>query len=1121
MQHVYPVPTSDPSRFDVGHGSIVSAHQDLASSPRPDPVPIQQPKPITPVYRKVFDSVDTDPKYSNRPSTARAVAQTGGIGLPDAAINAPLSSDAAIGGFLRAARKADQNKYEESRSDDPQWQSERSGVKGYAGKYEKYDGRDVLRDVPPEKPLEKDPEATRNDEKEKRRRGEMESDLDRDFKRESRRRDKYHDNLDRTAEGKGENNNLRDDQKVSRRERRREKSRENQTSVHDPKNDVPAPSEEPSVERLKSTIDPFQYQVADDAFATPRYGTPTQPLTPVIMTVDREPDFSKFESYVPYERLSRKDSFERELQDAQNAYKAAEQATVPVSKAAFAAAAAVEIAERRHKRSPERDARSRDHSQDSSSATRPKDPVLDDADRAYREARLARRIREQEERSRSNSPDSVVDKWKDEGRDSANASQVVTPPALDHPKQKNPFDGPNADVRIDNVLEHPKELSRFRVSESRRRSSTFPIFSARDPSAERERPMLNLVRPTPAPSPIPEKQQLRNIDIPSPTTKVDTDSMSAVIQDEVVSTSSAVPSKVVTWGENQTKHYVVESPERENDPYSGTRIITPAETSRSRPDKKGWGAIMASISGVGVGIAASSISGSGVGTDVPREHVESKDPGQSSKKRHSLQFDALYDDPPIPGPKPPSPRSHQMPGRFAEDPVFMASIAAGLEGSGFDPNIIIDDAKFHRRDSPPGSIEPFGTSAAATSQSTKDNAHNRGDTSFAIGELRDSATEEKEISSNDSEIFSRLSKKERRKQEKAAEQDISDKSVLTVHDDPVPETPRSISEEDWAIPASSLTKKEQKRRDGAADRQAWEDDQVSRDSSSIQQAPEPVIDNWVDTSLKKKKPKKSKRPIVIQQDSPQDFERDPQQSRNVEPCEATDPVDTSLALEGAKTIEQEVDWATMSKDTKASEWEPRVRDFDASLESIPQYPEQVIDDSAAPQEEWPAPSKDKKKRKKKAKRDSVADEADESVPSTAVAPELSRESSYAIVEPGGNPIPPDEWDLPKKGKTNKSNLAAADSLPRSLDVSEVREEMIKWDAGDEASGPVTGDDVVDDWDPQRNKKRSLNVTLRLLAVPLLPRTSMRVQRKLLTLLVTHTVRALQRLRTSGSICLKR
>ncbi|MCJ1393658.1 hypothetical protein MMC18_006534 [Xylographa bjoerkii] len=47
-------------------------------------------------------------------------------------------------------------------------------------------------------------------------------------------------------------------------------------------------------------------------------------------------------------------------------------------------------------------------------------------------------------------------------------------------------------------------------------------------------------------------------------------------------------------------------------------------------------------------------------------------------------------------------RDH-MPGDFGDDCDFAATLAAGLEDSGFDPAIVIDDPTYRRRDSPPGS----------------------------------------------------------------------------------------------------------------------------------------------------------------------------------------------------------------------------------------------------------------------------------------------------------------------------------------------------------------------------------------------------------------------------------
>ena len=44
-----------------------------------------------------------------------------------------------------------------------------------------------------------------------------------------------------------------------------------------------------------------------------------------------------------------------------------------------------------------------------------------------------------------------------------------------------------------------------------------------------------------------------------------------------------------------------------------------------------------------------------------------------------------------------------MPGQFDDDIDFAATVAAATEATGFDPNIVIDDPNFRRRESPPGS----------------------------------------------------------------------------------------------------------------------------------------------------------------------------------------------------------------------------------------------------------------------------------------------------------------------------------------------------------------------------------------------------------------------------------
>ncbi|KAL9596405.1 MAG: hypothetical protein Q9179_004629 [Wetmoreana sp. 5 TL-2023] len=57
MQHVYPMPTSDPTRYDVaGHDQPKTPFYQPSMNARPDPVPIQHPQPVAPVSSSVYTS---------------------------------------------------------------------------------------------------------------------------------------------------------------------------------------------------------------------------------------------------------------------------------------------------------------------------------------------------------------------------------------------------------------------------------------------------------------------------------------------------------------------------------------------------------------------------------------------------------------------------------------------------------------------------------------------------------------------------------------------------------------------------------------------------------------------------------------------------------------------------------------------------------------------------------------------------------------------------------------------------------------------------------------------------------------------------------------------------------
>ncbi|KAI0383951.1 hypothetical protein F5Y04DRAFT_250084 [Hypomontagnella monticulosa] len=1045
LQRVFPVPTSDPSRFDATRGSVVSSQQDLATPARPAPVPIQptlqQPRPIAPVSRKVLDSVETDSRYSDRSSSKKALGEAAIAGIAGAAVGAALSSD----------RKDDRDRHEGRRDREGKRRSKRSEADFQEDKSEKRKSREArevreVRDERPEKRRERRSELDRDLERERHYREMVVPEVARESEKERHRLDKYHNDAhdNDQVRDKGEYDRKEErkidraeDRREERREQRREERREERREVERARR-----SDSEGYKRLdgpkyasqKGPIDPFQFQVADDAFPTPLHTTPKRPLTPNVITVDREPDFSRFEASGddsrPLERLSRKDSYERELRDAQKVYEATEHATAPVSGAAFAAAAAAVIAEDRRGRSRSRgsDASSRNRSRRGDSPKREKDAVQEDADRYYREAELARRIREEEKRSRTSSESSVVEKWKQTQQP---VVDLTSPPEMEHEKEKkkSPYDGPDADVRIDNVLEHPSELSRFQTSSTRGLSS-IPVFIARDPSAERERPMLNLVRPTPIHTPVPEKQKATEESRSEPAKKVDDVSVSKSAPDV-----APVPTpKAVSWGENQTKHYVVESPEIEDDPYSGTKVVTPAKTPRSRSGKKsGWGFIASALSGAGDEAASSTASTAARDIEGPKPRHTLRDGEKSTTRRSSISFESPDDSPPIPGPKPPSPRSSQMPGAFAEDPAFTANIAAALEGSGFDPNIVIDNANFHRRDSPPGSNDsgvyqsPFVesvTDLGITNAPRSAASVISREPGFVMGEVPETP-DEKDSSTRNSQILSML--KEQR------EQDDAKKPEATTDDTKAAESPRSVAEDDW----SKLSKKERKRREKAAKAQTLVDDKAIDNTSRKEQDLEAEFigapaDEDEDSSLKKKKSKKSKKAVVVQDES-----REPTLA---ESTQVVVPVDAFRDVQDAKTVQSEDAWdlpkesrrrskpeldalTTSSTSTRATEFRS-----DISRKSIDT-------DFTTPDDEWEMSRKDSYRSRRS---------SDGYSPSRPVlASDLSRESSYRVIDSDSIPATEEEWDTPRKSKKSSRRSRDFDSPPRSAAASEASLEFVR------------------------------------------------------------------------------
>ncbi|KAL6873208.1 hypothetical protein J3F83DRAFT_732464, partial [Trichoderma novae-zelandiae] len=491
-------------------------------------------------------------------------------------------------------------------------------------------------------------------------------------------------------------------------------------------------ADKPAQPAPRPNVDPFQYQVADDAFGTPQFNSPRRPLTPEIVTVDRVPNFTDSRSVpasVPSPsppmlarprnadiRLSRKDShelekaaeerqrgvqtefrgrdpragyeYEQEEREARSILDEAKHSTIPVAAVAIASAIAVE-----EERSRER--KRREYSDDGSrDRSRPqKDAVQEDADRYYRESVIARKIASDEIQSRSRSPvESVVDKWEKPSAEESFA--IVSPPSMEdreHDDDGNPYAPPNADVKVDNEI-YPHETGRFRAANG----VDVSRFRARESS--RERPLLNIVRPTPVPSPdptsvagealkqpaeVPASRELAKAPIESSEDEESDDSKGEVAH-------SSPSGKSVSWGENSTKRFIVESPEARSRAESPNEPAEAEEKPRPRLSKiSQWGKIAAMMA---------------AGTAEPTTEL---DRHTASRSGRLPADDGVVDNdaPPVPGPKPVSPEPEQMPGTYADDLEFAATVAAGLKESGFDPNIVIDDPAFRRRDSRPGTNE--------------------------------------------------------------------------------------------------------------------------------------------------------------------------------------------------------------------------------------------------------------------------------------------------------------------------------------------------------------------------------------------------------------------------------
>ncbi|KAF4997775.1 hypothetical protein FGRMN_3613 [Fusarium graminum] len=779
---------SSHNRFGSGQFSASGPHQD--PSPRPAPAPLQQPVPKLPVSSKVYETEkldDVNGKNSRQPrrepSDARTWSGVAAAGLAAAAAGAAIASSSR----KDTHESRDEKKYD--RDDRDRREQERIDMerqKALEVEQQKLNEleRQKVREL--ERYKNQDPRHKYSNwedwhkalEHERERNAKWERDY-RELEPEAvipnynndRKSSRYNDHDDtpkernekkekqnhgvvvasRQDQSKGEPFRIEHGQQFKVTSEPVVQAESGQRKDTRDGRDLPLPTgagHQAMTEPTQSEpefVDPFQYQVADDAFTLSQRTTPGRPLTPNVVTIEREPNFddSPPRTSADDARLSRRDSFEiermveeyqRESQNAPqqqrsqtgNEYQEEERqaksildeanlATVPVAAAAVASAVAVEHnraqGSRKEKSSKSKSSKGKSSKGDSSKSSTQsssrgrKDTVQEEADRYYRESNIARKIASDELRSRSASPErSVVDKWQDDKNESFT---IVTPPAMeDHHSEKNAYEAPNADVKIDNKI-HPQEERRFRNIGD---NSSALVLRPRD--ASRERPVLNLIYPTPAasrqPTPAPEAKKTRQV----PEESFTSEDVVIGPKGEVLPSSEPVSgAKSVSWGENETKRFNAHTPENQDE----SNNYFPNDKSPEKPRPKlnkasRWGILAAALAGssaephnepdVELPYKRSDMSG-GFSDDTSRD---------VAVQRAEVYGDDASREPPVPGPKPTSPHREQMPGGYADDLEFAATLAAGLKDTGFNPDIVIEDPSYSRRDSPPGVQEANGDS---------------------------------------------------------------------------------------------------------------------------------------------------------------------------------------------------------------------------------------------------------------------------------------------------------------------------------------------------------------------------------------------------------------------------
>lgn len=537
LQMVYAVPTSDPTQFDAGRASEIS-DSGRYSAGRPDPVPLQQPQPLAPVSSKVLATQsETNVKGKESTSGKQSTAAAALAGVAVTAIGAAIAAERRDDrkGKARADEQVErkQKRQDYDRDDDRKQDSKSTMSAVWIDEDRARRDEERARRKADKK---KYPNETREQRRERRR---LEDEIKELEDRGSRRRQQGSGQLEAEQRRIAEEDDL-----VQAQIEYNAENRNAGPSTH---------------------VDPFQYQVADDAFGTPTIEKASMDVDvpPMnIVTIEREPSYVRQRSssvkdarHDYYREQARDEKFNEETLtrgEAIRMHEDIDQSTAPIEIGAITAAVVAMTAdEKRHSRRSSRDRTERRKAY-GSSTEQERDYVQEEADRVYREMKLAQAMASTDDMEEVGPP------------------RIVTPPGYEEKRKIGPFDAPNADFELDKIMT-PSEYQGFTPIIARAYPSDRDLATLRKDTKEypSQRPLLTLVQPTPVPTPLPEKQRRRSTSKVSETTGDDepTDVTVTIgpkgeilVESAPISTTTPTMSRNVTWGKNEHRTYSVESP---------------------------------------------------------------------------------------------------------------------------------------------------------------------------------------------------------------------------------------------------------------------------------------------------------------------------------------------------------------------------------------------------------------------------------------------------------------------------------------------------------------------------------------------------------------------------------